>query len=44
MLVATMIGLTVGVMTFDHASRRSTIPLDLDEPPRLPTQRLDLAS
>jgi hypothetical protein len=35
---------TVGVMTFDHALRRSAVPLDLDESPPLPTQRLDLAS
>jgi hypothetical protein len=44
MLVATMIGLSVGLRAFDRASREPAGPLDLDEPPALPTQRLDLAS
>jgi hypothetical protein len=44
MLVATIIGLGEGVRAFDRASRRPAAPLDLDEPPPLPTQRLDLAS
>jgi hypothetical protein len=42
MLVATMIGLSAGVRAFDRASPASS-SLDLDEPPLLPTQRLDLA-
>jgi hypothetical protein len=44
MLVAIMVGLSAGVRAFDRASRRPAAPLDLDEPPPLPTQRLDLAS
>jgi hypothetical protein len=44
MLVATLIGLNAGVRALNRASRRSTAPLNLDEPPPLPTQRLDLAS
>ena len=44
MLVATMVGLSAGVRAFDRASCRPAAPLDLDEPPPLPTQRLDLAS
>jgi hypothetical protein len=44
MLIAIMVGLSAGVMAFDRASRRPAAPLDLDEPPPLPTQRLDLAS
>jgi hypothetical protein len=44
MLVASMIGLSAGVRAFDRASRRPAALLDLDEPPPLPTQRLDLAS
>ena len=44
MLVATMIGLSAGVRAFDRASRRPATPLDLNESPPLPTQRLDLAS
>jgi hypothetical protein len=43
-LVATLIGLSAGVRTFDRASRRPATPIDLDEPPQLPTQRLDLAT
>ena len=43
MLVAIMIGLCTGVRAFNRASRRPAVPLDLDEPPLLPTQRLDLA-
>ena len=42
-LVAIMVGLTASVMAFDRASRRPAAPLDLDELPPLPTQRLDLA-
>jgi hypothetical protein len=44
LLVAIMIGLSAGVRAFDRASPRPVAPLDLDEPPQLPTQRLDLAS
>jgi hypothetical protein len=44
MLVATMIGVSTGVRAVDRASRRPAAPLDLDEPPALPTQRLDLTS
>jgi hypothetical protein len=44
LLVATLIGLTTLVTAFDRASRRPAAPLDLDEAPPLPTQRLDLAS
>jgi hypothetical protein len=44
MLIAIMVGLSVGVMAFDRASRPPAAPLDLGEPPPLPTQRLDLAS
>jgi hypothetical protein len=44
LLVATMIGLSVGVRAFDRASRQPAAPFDLDELPPLPTQRLDLAS
>jgi hypothetical protein len=43
-LVATMIGLTATMRAFDRASGGPAVPLDLDEPPELPTQRLDLAS
>jgi hypothetical protein len=43
-LVAIMVGLSVGVVAIDRASRRPTAPLDLDEPTPVPTQRLDLAS
>jgi hypothetical protein len=42
-LVAIMVGLSAGVMAVDRASRRPAIPLDLDEPTPVPTQRLDLA-
>jgi hypothetical protein len=44
MLVAIIGGLSAGVMAVDRASRRPAAPLDLDEPPPLPTQRLNLAS
>ena len=44
MLLATMFGLSEVVRAFDRASRRPATPLDLDEPPPFPTQRLDLAS
>ena len=44
MLVATLIGLSAGARAFDRASRRPAAPLDLDESPPVPTQRLDLAS
>jgi hypothetical protein len=44
MLVATMLGLSAGVRAFDRAWRRPAAPLDLDEPPPLPTQRFNLAS
>jgi hypothetical protein len=43
-LVAILIGLNVLVRTLDRASRQSPTRLYLDEPPPLPTQRLDLAS
>jgi hypothetical protein len=43
LLVAAMIGLSVGVRGVDRASRRPAVSLDLDEAPPLPTQRLDLA-
>jgi hypothetical protein len=43
-LVATLIGLVAWVRAFARAWRPPTAPLDLDEPPPLPTQRLDLAS
>jgi hypothetical protein len=44
MLVGSLLGLSAGLRVFDRASRRPTAPLDLDEPPPLPTLRLDLAS
>jgi hypothetical protein len=43
LLVAIMAGLGAGVMTLDRVWRRPATPLELDEPPPLPTQRLDLA-
>jgi hypothetical protein len=43
MLVATLVGLSVGLRAFDRASRRPAAPLDLDEPTPFPTQRFDLA-
>jgi hypothetical protein len=43
-LVATMVGLVAGVRAFDRAWRPPAPLLDLDEPPPLATQRLDLAS
>jgi hypothetical protein len=43
LLVAATIGLSAGVRAFDYRSQRPTA-FDLDEPPQLPTQRLDLAS
>jgi hypothetical protein len=42
-LVVTMVGLTAGVVAVDRASRGPATPLDLDEAPAVPTQRLDLA-
>jgi hypothetical protein len=44
MLVATMIGLSAAVRAFDRASPQPAFQLDLDEPPPMPTQRLNLAS
>jgi hypothetical protein len=44
LLVASLVGLAVGVGAFDRAMRRPAAPLDLDESPPLPTQRLSLAS
>jgi hypothetical protein len=44
MLVATMIGLSAAVRAFDRASPQPAVQLDLDEPPPMPTQRLNLAS
>jgi hypothetical protein len=43
-LVAIMVGLSAWAKAFDRASRLLAGPLDLDEPPPLPTQRLDLTS
>jgi hypothetical protein len=43
LLVAIMAVLVAAVMTVDRAWRRPAAPLELDEPPPLPTQRLDLA-
>jgi len=43
MLVAIMVGLSAGVIAVDRASRPAATVLDLDEPPPVPTQRLDLA-
>jgi hypothetical protein len=42
-LLTTLLGLSVGVSLFDRASRGPAVPLDLDEEPALPTQRLNLA-
>ncbi|MGH9139802.1 MAG: hypothetical protein ACRD2I_01525 [Vicinamibacterales bacterium] len=44
LLVTAMIGLSAGVRAFDRALPRSAVQADLDEPPSLPTQRLDLTS
>lgn len=43
MLVATLLGLGAAIRTFERTWRGPTLALDLDEPPPLPTQRLDLA-
>jgi hypothetical protein len=42
MLLATIGGLGAGVRAVNRASSTTAAPLDLDEPPTLPTQRLDL--
>jgi len=42
-LVSILLGSAAGARAFDHATRGSAIPLDLDEEPVLPTQRLNLA-
>jgi hypothetical protein len=42
-LLAVLLGLTVGLRVFDHASREPAAAIDLDEQPVLPTQRLNLA-
>ena len=42
-LIAIIGGLWAGVMAVDRASPRCAVPLDLDEPTPVPTQRLDLA-
>jgi hypothetical protein len=42
-LLTILLGLSVSMMVFDHASRGPAVALDLDEQPALPTQRLNLA-
>jgi hypothetical protein len=41
-LLTVLLGLSMGVRAFDHASHGPAAALDLDEQPALPTQRLDL--
>jgi hypothetical protein len=38
-----LLGLSVGMWTFDRASIGPAVAIDLDEQPALPTQRLNLA-
>jgi hypothetical protein len=42
-LLTILLGLSVGVRVFDQATREPAAPLDFDEQPALPTQRLNLA-